>query len=79
MVLQAFDLSITHFDLANNYGPPPGSAEETFGKIIARDLKPYRDELNVSSKAGYTIRHRMHGLLAPGARLAQRSISLWDS
>jgi L-glyceraldehyde 3-phosphate reductase len=53
MVLRAFDLGITHFDLANNYGPPPGSAEETFGQILAKDLKPYRDELIISSKAGY--------------------------
>jgi L-glyceraldehyde 3-phosphate reductase len=53
MVLRAFDLGITHFDLANNYGPPPGSAEETFGQILAKDLKPYRDELFISSKAGY--------------------------
>ncbi|MBC7877780.1 MAG: L-glyceraldehyde 3-phosphate reductase [Anaerolineales bacterium] len=53
MVLRAFDLGITHFDLANNYGPPPGSAEETFGQIMAKDLKPYRDELVISSKAGY--------------------------
>jgi L-glyceraldehyde 3-phosphate reductase len=53
MVLRAFDLGITHLDLANNYGPPPGSAEETFGQIIAKDLKPYRDELVISTKAGY--------------------------
>lgn len=53
MVLRAFDLGITHFDLANNYGPPPGSAEETFGQILAKDLRPYRDELMISSKAGY--------------------------
>jgi L-glyceraldehyde 3-phosphate reductase len=53
MVRRAFDLGITHFDLANNYGPPPGSAEETFGAIIRKDLKPYRDELVISSKAGY--------------------------
>ena len=53
MVLRAFDLGITHLDLANNYGPPPGSAEETFGQIMAKDLKPYRDELVISSKAGY--------------------------
>jgi L-glyceraldehyde 3-phosphate reductase len=50
---RAFDLGITHFDLANNYGPPPGSAEETFGKILINDLKPYRDELIISTKAGY--------------------------
>jgi len=55
MVLRAFDLGITHFDLANNYGPPPGSAEETFGRILAQDLKPYRDELIISSKAGYRM------------------------
>ncbi len=53
MLLRAFDLGITHFDLANNYGPPPGSAEETFGQILAKDLRPYRDELIISSKAGY--------------------------
>ena len=53
MVLRAFDLGITHFDLANNYGPPPGSAEETFGQILGKDLRPFRDELIISSKAGY--------------------------
>ena len=53
MLRRAFDLGITHFDLANNYGPPAGSAEETFGKIMADDLKPYRDELIISTKAGY--------------------------
>jgi L-glyceraldehyde 3-phosphate reductase len=53
MLLRAFDLGITHFDLANNYGPPPGSAEETFGQILKSDLAPYRDELIISSKAGY--------------------------
>lgn len=53
MITRSFDLGITHFDLANNYGPPAGSAEETFGKVLAQDLKPYRDELIISSKAGY--------------------------
>ena len=53
MVRRAFDLGITHFDLANNYGPPPGSAESNFGEILTLDLKPYRDELIVSSKAGW--------------------------
>lgn len=53
MVLGAFDRGITHFDLANNYGPPAGSAEETFGKILQKDLRPYRDEIIISSKAGY--------------------------
>ena len=55
MIHGAFDMGITHFDLANNYGPPPGSAEETFGKILTDDLYNYRDELIISSKAG----HRM--------------------
>ena len=55
MVLRAFDLGITHFDLANNYGPPPGSAEETFGRIMTQDLSPYRDELVISTKAGYDM------------------------
>jgi L-glyceraldehyde 3-phosphate reductase len=54
-VLRAFDLGITHFDLANNYGPPPGSAEETFGRILHRDLANHRDELIISSKAGYRM------------------------
>jgi L-glyceraldehyde 3-phosphate reductase len=53
MLRRAFDLGITHFDLANNYGPPPGSAEENFGRLLAQDLHPYRDELVISSKAGY--------------------------
>src|SRR5438034_1116203 len=55
MVLHAFDLGITHFDLANNYGPPPGSAEETFGRLLRRDLAPYRDELIISTKAGWPM------------------------
>ncbi len=53
VVRTAFDHGITHFDLANNYGPPPGSAEETFGAILRKDLAPYRDELIISTKAGY--------------------------
>ncbi|MDN4067133.1 aldo/keto reductase [Paenibacillus vini] len=53
MVRRAFDLGITHFDLANNYGPPPGSAEETFGRLLREDFRPYRDEMIVSTKAGY--------------------------
>jgi L-glyceraldehyde 3-phosphate reductase len=55
MVRRAFDLGITHFDLANNYGRPPGSAETTFGRILATDLKPYRNELIIASKAGYDM------------------------
>lgn len=53
MIHRAFDLGITHFDLANNYGPPPGSAEETFGQIFKKDLYSYRDELIISTKAGW--------------------------
>jgi L-glyceraldehyde 3-phosphate reductase len=52
---RAFDLGITHFDLANNYGPPYGSAEETFGRLLEQDLRPYRDELVISTKAGYDM------------------------
>jgi L-glyceraldehyde 3-phosphate reductase len=52
---RAFDLGITHFDLANNYGPPPGSAEETFGLLLKKDFAPYRDELIISTKAGYDM------------------------
>ncbi|WP_125583339.1 aldo/keto reductase [Levilactobacillus cerevisiae] len=55
IIHQAFDLGITYFDLANNYGPEPGSAEENFGKMLATDLKPYRDELVIASKAGYVM------------------------
>ncbi len=52
---RAFDLGVTHFDLANNYGPPYGSAEETFGRVLRHDLRPYRDELVISTKAGYDM------------------------
>ncbi len=55
IALRAFDRGVTHFDLANNYGPPPGSAEETFGRLLQEDLAPYRDELIISSKAGYLM------------------------
>jgi L-glyceraldehyde 3-phosphate reductase len=55
IVRYAFDQGITHFDLANNYGPPPGSAESNFGKILKKDFKPYRDELFISTKAGYLM------------------------
>jgi len=55
MVRRAFDLGITHFDLANNYGPPPGSSEETFGRILRQDLARYRDELIISTKAGWDM------------------------
>lgn len=55
MILRAFDLGITHFDLANNYGPPPGSAEEMFGRVLRSDLAAHRDEVVVSTKAGYRM------------------------
>src|SRR6201999_1514130 len=55
IIRRAFDLGITHIDLANNYGPPPGSAELNFGRIMREDLRPYRDELIISSKAGYDM------------------------
>src|ERR671939_1579550 len=52
---RAFDLGVTHFDLANNYGPPYGSAEQNFGRIFAQDFRPYRDELIISTKAGWDM------------------------
>ncbi|WP_027342215.1 L-glyceraldehyde 3-phosphate reductase [Hamadaea tsunoensis] len=55
IVLRAFDLGVTHFDLANNYGPPPGSAEQTFGRLLTEDLGAYRDEMVISTKAGYLM------------------------
>src|SRR5207249_3660163 len=55
IVRRAFDLGITHFDLANNYGPPYGSAEENFGRLMRADLRPFRDELVISTKAGYDM------------------------
>ena len=55
IIHRAFDLGVTHFDLANNYGPPYGSAEENFGRILASDLRPFRDELVISTKAGYDM------------------------
>lgn len=61
IVRAAFDNGITHFDLANNYGPPPGSAEENFGKMMKLDFRPYRDEMFVSTKAGYTMWNGPYG------------------
>ncbi|MFP8883733.1 MULTISPECIES: L-glyceraldehyde 3-phosphate reductase [Streptomyces] len=58
---RAFDLGITHFDLANNYGPPPGAAEANFGRLLARDFRPYRDELVISTKAGYLMHPGPYG------------------
>jgi len=64
LLRHAFDLGITHFDLANNYGPPYGSAEKNFGRILAEDLRPYRDELIISSKAGWDMWPGPYGDLA---------------
>lgn len=61
IVRHAFDLGITHFDLANNYGPPAGSAEENFGRMVREDLAPWRDELIISTKAGYWMWHGPYG------------------
>ncbi len=61
MLRRAFDLGVTHFDIANNYGPPPGSAEENFGKALKQDLAPYRDELVISTKAGYWMWNGPYG------------------
>jgi L-glyceraldehyde 3-phosphate reductase len=61
LLTHAFDLGITHFDLANNYGPSAGSAEETFGEVMRKDLKPYRDELIISTKAGYWMWNGPYG------------------
>ncbi|GGO51964.1 glyceraldehyde 3-phosphate reductase [Streptomyces daqingensis] len=58
---RAFDLGVTHFDLANNYGPPPGSAELNFGKLMAQDFRPYRDEMVISTKAGYLMHPGPYG------------------
>src|SRR3954469_4330008 len=71
IVRRAFDLGITHFDLANNYGPPYGSAERVFGGIMERDLRPHRDELVVSTKAGYDMWPGPDG--AGGSRQGRRA------
>ena len=61
LILGCFDMGITHIDAANNYGPPEGSAEEAFGQIMRQDLQPYRDELIISSKAGYVMNNSPYG------------------
>src|SRR5580700_10638961 len=61
MLRRAFDLGITHFDLANNYGPPPGSAESNFGRILREELASHRDELVISTKAGYFMHPGPYG------------------
>ena len=65
MLRRAFDLGITHFDLANNYGPPYGSAEENFGQIFKKDFQPHRDELIISTKAGWDMWPGPYGDLGP--------------
>lgn len=70
MLRTAFDLGITHFDLANNYGPPPGSAETTFGILMEQDLRPYRDELIISSKAGHLMWPGPYGEWGSGKTLS---------
>src|SRR5438477_10727998 len=69
IVRRAFDLGITHFDLANNYGPPPGSAEENFGRVLDSDLAGHRDQLVISSKAGYEICAGHYGACGTGMYL----------
>src|SRR5437763_15895024 len=76
MVLRSFDHGITHFDLANNYGPPPGSAEENFGRILATDLAGHRDELVISTNAGYLM---WPGPNAAGSSRTYRLASLAQS
>ena len=72
----AFDNGITHFDLANNYGPEPGSAEKNFGRIFKENFKPYRDEMIISTKAGYTMwEGRLHHVGGPLRRLGQPQVS----
>ena len=73
IIRRSFDLGITHFDLANNYGPPPGSAEETFGLMLKQDLLPYRDELVISTKAGYLMWPGPYGEWGSRKYLARQS------
>jgi len=75
IVLRAFDLGITHIDLANNYGPPAGAAEDNFGRLLASDLRPYRDELVISTKAGYGMWPGPTATGARGSTCAPRSTS----
>jgi L-glyceraldehyde 3-phosphate reductase len=73
MVLKSFDAGVTHFDLANNYGPPYGSAEENFGRILSTDLAAHRDELIVSTKAGYDMWPGPYGNGARASTCSQAS------
>ena len=66
IILTAFDMGVTHFDLANNYGPKPGAAEVNFGKIVRENLMPYRDELVISTKAGYRMWDGPYGIGGAG-------------
>jgi L-glyceraldehyde 3-phosphate reductase len=76
IVRRAFELGITHFDLANNYGPPYGSAEETFGQILRKDLAGHRDEIVVSTKAGWDMWPGPYGDGAAPPRVPSRSCLL---
>src|SRR6201984_679529 len=78
MLRRAFDLGITHFDLANNYGPPYGSAEETFGQIFKKDFRRYRDELIISTKAGYDMWPGPYGEFSSGLYLLANSVPRLD-
>ena len=84
MLHTAFDLGITHFDLANNYGPPPGSAEVNFGKLLAQDFAAYRDELIISTKAGYRMWPGVYGewgsrkyVPQPRSELKRMGLTMW--
>jgi L-glyceraldehyde 3-phosphate reductase len=76
---RAFDLGIPHFDLANNYGPPPGSAEETFGLLYKQDFRPYRNELVISTKAGYDMWAGPYGEVGSRARPVLASLTTRSS
>ena len=77
IVRRAFDLGVTHFDLANNYGPPFGSAEENFGRILASDLRPYRDELVITTKAGWDMWPGPYGFLGRASTCSRPSMRAW--
>ena len=77
IIHRAFDLGVTHFDLANNYGPPYGSAEENFGRVLAGDLRRYRDELVISTKAGYDMWPGPYGEWGSGSISSRASTRVW--
>ena len=81
IVLKSFDRGINHFDLANNYGPPPGSAETTFGRILSEDLAPYRDELTITTKAAQRVveflRIHIHDTKTKKSVFGQRTLGIF--